>query len=203
MLAWLCVWVKVQICIWPSWCHCHSLSLAPVNPDWFCLPSFTFLVPAHLGSPRQSLGGRKMIVVVVVLVVVVVRTRSSAGAEIVRHANCLFHSLHLLWGHSHRILGSGSASACRQPRHQPPYPVMCRLPSFVALCDHNPPTLQTDRQTDGWTDGRHARSISTTCKYRMSANNRILDTIKILSHIHAGDDWRLLVCFVCVCVSVL
>jgi len=22
-------------CIWPSWCHCHSLSLTPVNPDWF------------------------------------------------------------------------------------------------------------------------------------------------------------------------
>jgi len=34
VLAWLCVWVKVQICIWPSWCHCHSVSLAPVNPDW-------------------------------------------------------------------------------------------------------------------------------------------------------------------------
>jgi len=27
MLECLCVWVKVQICIWPSWCHCHSLSL--------------------------------------------------------------------------------------------------------------------------------------------------------------------------------
>ena len=27
MLAWLSVWVKVQICIWPSCCHCHSLSL--------------------------------------------------------------------------------------------------------------------------------------------------------------------------------
>jgi len=40
MLAWSCVWVKVQICIWPNWCHCHSLSLTPVNPDWF----FTFLV---------------------------------------------------------------------------------------------------------------------------------------------------------------
>jgi len=26
MLAWLCVWVKVQVCIWPSWCHCHSCS---------------------------------------------------------------------------------------------------------------------------------------------------------------------------------
>jgi len=37
MLAWLCVWVKVHICIWPSWYHCHSLSLAPVNPDWFYL----------------------------------------------------------------------------------------------------------------------------------------------------------------------
>jgi len=48
MMAWLCVWVKVQICIWPSWCHCHSLSLAPINPDWFYLPGFTFLVPAHL-----------------------------------------------------------------------------------------------------------------------------------------------------------
>jgi len=35
MLAWLCVWVLVQICIWPSWCHCHSLS--PVNPDWLYL----------------------------------------------------------------------------------------------------------------------------------------------------------------------
>jgi len=37
MLAWLSVWAKVQICIWPSWCHCLSLSLAPVNPDWFYL----------------------------------------------------------------------------------------------------------------------------------------------------------------------
>jgi len=28
---------SAQICIWPSRCHCHSLSLAPVNPDWFYL----------------------------------------------------------------------------------------------------------------------------------------------------------------------
>ena len=34
--------------------HCHSLSLAQVNPDWFYLPGFTFLVPAHPGSPGQS-----------------------------------------------------------------------------------------------------------------------------------------------------
>ena len=29
--AWLSVWSRVQTCIWPSWCHCHSLSLAPVK----------------------------------------------------------------------------------------------------------------------------------------------------------------------------
>jgi len=44
MLVWLSVWGEVQICIWSSRCHCHSLSLAPVNPDWFYLPGFTFLV---------------------------------------------------------------------------------------------------------------------------------------------------------------
>jgi len=30
VLAWLFVWSDVQTCIWPSWCHCHSLSLASV-----------------------------------------------------------------------------------------------------------------------------------------------------------------------------
>jgi len=51
MLAWLCVWVKVQICIWPSWCHWHSLSLAPVNWDWFYLPGCVFYL-SGAGSPR-------------------------------------------------------------------------------------------------------------------------------------------------------
>jgi len=36
---------------------CHSLSLVPVNPDWFYVPGFTFLVPAHPGSPGQNLRG--------------------------------------------------------------------------------------------------------------------------------------------------
>ena len=34
--------------------HCHSLSLAPVNPDWFYLPGFTFVVLAHPGSPGHN-----------------------------------------------------------------------------------------------------------------------------------------------------
>ena len=40
VLAWLSVWSRVQTCIWPSWCHCHSLSLASVKstlvlPFWY------------------------------------------------------------------------------------------------------------------------------------------------------------------------
>ena len=42
LLAWLSVWSEVQTCIWPSWCHCHSLSLASVKsrlvlPFWYQL----------------------------------------------------------------------------------------------------------------------------------------------------------------------
>ena len=42
MLVWLSVWSEVQTCIWPSWCHCHSLSLALeksrlVLPFWYRL----------------------------------------------------------------------------------------------------------------------------------------------------------------------
>ena len=40
-------WSDVQACIWPSWCHCHSLSLASVKsrlvlPFWYRL---TWVVP--------------------------------------------------------------------------------------------------------------------------------------------------------------
>jgi len=45
-MAWLSICSEVQTCIWPSWCHGHSLSLASVKSS-----GFTFLVPAHPGSP--------------------------------------------------------------------------------------------------------------------------------------------------------
>jgi len=46
-LAWLSVWSEMQTCIWPSWCHCHSLSLASVKSRlvlrfWYWL---TWVVP--------------------------------------------------------------------------------------------------------------------------------------------------------------
>ena len=42
VLAWLSVWSVMQTCIWPSWCHCHSLYLASVKsrlvlPFWYWL----------------------------------------------------------------------------------------------------------------------------------------------------------------------
>jgi len=42
-------------------------SLAPVNPDLFYLLHFTFLVPAHLDSPRQNPQSCKTVVVLVTL----------------------------------------------------------------------------------------------------------------------------------------
>ena len=44
VLVWLSVWSEVQTCIWTSWCHCHSLSLASVKsrlvlPFWYWLAS--------------------------------------------------------------------------------------------------------------------------------------------------------------------
>ena len=42
VLAWLSVWSQLQTCIRPSWCHCHSLSLASLKsrlvlPFWYRL----------------------------------------------------------------------------------------------------------------------------------------------------------------------
>jgi len=55
MLAWLCLGQGADL-------HMAQLmplplitvSLAPVYLDWFYFPGFTFLVPAHPGSPRQN-----------------------------------------------------------------------------------------------------------------------------------------------------
>ena len=50
MLVWLSVWSEVQTCMWPSWYHCHSLSLASVKSRLV----FTFLVLVHPGSCRKG-----------------------------------------------------------------------------------------------------------------------------------------------------
>ena len=50
VLAWLSLWSEVQTYIWPSWCHCHSLSLASVKSRLV----LTFLVPAYPGCPGKE-----------------------------------------------------------------------------------------------------------------------------------------------------
>ena len=37
VLAWLSVWSEVQTCIWPSWCHCHSVKSRLVLRFWYRL----------------------------------------------------------------------------------------------------------------------------------------------------------------------
>ena len=61
VLAWLSVWSEEQTCIWPSWCHCHSLSLASVK-SWLVI---AFLVPAYPGSPRKRVVKRVCVCVCV------------------------------------------------------------------------------------------------------------------------------------------
>ena len=61
MLAWLSVWREVQTCIWPSWCHCHSLSLASVKSR-LVLPfrywlTRVVLEKTHQTGVRQCLSG--------------------------------------------------------------------------------------------------------------------------------------------------
>jgi len=61
---------------------CHSLSIAPINPDCYIyLPGITFLVLAHPGSPGQYPEGRKMVVVVVATRMAV--SKLSAKAQLI------------------------------------------------------------------------------------------------------------------------
>ena len=59
VLAWLSVWSEVQTCIWPSWCHCHSLSLAPIKsrlvlPFWYRLSQVVLEKRPLNGSSRNA-----------------------------------------------------------------------------------------------------------------------------------------------------
>jgi len=81
-----------MICISPSWCHCHSLSLAAVNPDWFYQNGSASLVPAYPGCPGKRLLTNVVVVVlqyyVAVLighVIVSISDLYQQGAVLARH----------------------------------------------------------------------------------------------------------------------
>jgi len=60
---------------------------APINPNWFYLPGFTFLVPAHPGSTGEIQESRKTVVCVCVCGVrVCTRTRAYVCLQ---HSSCI------------------------------------------------------------------------------------------------------------------
>jgi len=48
-----CLWWGADF-IWPSWCHCYSLSVAPVNLDWFYLSGTGSWVQVYVYYTRQD-----------------------------------------------------------------------------------------------------------------------------------------------------
>ena len=62
VLAWLSVWNKVQTCIWLSWCHCHSLSLASVKSR-LVLPWYR---PTRVVQEKGPLNGGVCVCVIIV-----------------------------------------------------------------------------------------------------------------------------------------
>ena len=56
VLAWLSVCSEVQTCICPSWCHCHSLSLASVK----CRLVLPFWYRLNLDSPGKAPRSRQI-----------------------------------------------------------------------------------------------------------------------------------------------
>ena len=81
VLAWLSVWSEVRTCIWPSWCHCHSLSLAAVKSR-LVLPFWNRLM--HPGSHGRSTVKRARVcvcgrVVLVQKTITMVKVMSDVG----------------------------------------------------------------------------------------------------------------------------
>ena len=64
MLAWLSVWGEVQTCIQPSWCHCHSLSLASVKSRLVLL--FWYRL-ARIVPDKGPLNGRACVCMLLIL----------------------------------------------------------------------------------------------------------------------------------------
>ena len=58
-------WSEVQTCIWPSWCHCHSLSLAPVKSRLVLL---FWIRLTQVVLEKRPLNGCSVVVVVIMMV---------------------------------------------------------------------------------------------------------------------------------------
>ena len=80
--VWLSVWSEVQTCIWPSWGHCHSLSLASVKsrlvlPFWY--------QPTRVVPDKGPLNGCVCVCVCVCVLVVTLQSRRRSKCFSTRH----------------------------------------------------------------------------------------------------------------------
>jgi len=94
VLACLFILGEVQMCIWPSWCHCHSLSVASGK-------SRLILIPAHPCNPRQSPEGHKTCVCVCVCVCVRVCVCACVRASMRAHVRACSLTLLAEWKEGH------------------------------------------------------------------------------------------------------
>ena len=79
VLAWLSVWSEVQTCIWLSWCHCHSLSLASVKSR--------LVLPFHPGSPGQRAVKRVCVCVCVCVLICSFCSTSGSCQFVIVHSD--------------------------------------------------------------------------------------------------------------------
>ena len=90
VLAWLSVWGEVQACIWPSWCHCNSLSLAPVKsrlvlPFWYRL--------AQVVLEKRPLNGCKWLYCILYSIIPQISPSALQVCSIKSVVSCLVHNL--------------------------------------------------------------------------------------------------------------
>ena len=102
VLAWISIWSEVQTCISPSWCHCHSLSLASVKstlilPFWCRL---TRVVPIGLCLLVTTMSCAK-------------RVNHQAGIQTVESGRPTEHAL---GGGPGPPVGKGNFGGCLQQR---------------------------------------------------------------------------------------
>ena len=159
MLAWFSVGSEAQTCIWPSWCHCHSLSLASVKSRLvlpFCM------VPAHLSSPGQRAIKRVCIGLMPYYVTCVIRRKAAAfrwTVSVIRDASSAMLRFACWWT---TIITSRLQITQR--------PILFFLPTF----SRQSVDVATDCKADEWlwSCGRQKRSIWRPPVHKRSGNGK-------------------------------
>ena len=120
VLAWLSGWSEVQTCIRPSWCRCHSLSLASVKsrlvlPFWYWL---TRVVPLNWCRPMYVCTGAYVCMNVCMAAVI---SWHRYGTEL-RHCHRVYTGAAVVWQPARCNTGGGG-----QPHEDHPLTQLSQL----------------------------------------------------------------------------